>query len=98
FGSSAHLVLQLARWKYPSSAVYVFARDASERAFARELGAVWSGDTADEPPTPMAAVIDTTPAWKPVVDALPHLEPGGRLVINEQRKTRAEHRETLRNR
>jgi len=96
FGSSAHLVLQLARWKYPSSAVYVFARDESERAFARELGAVWAGDTADEPPTPMAAVIDTTPAWKPVVDALPHLEPGGRLVINAIRKARADQSELLR--
>jgi propanol-preferring alcohol dehydrogenase len=31
-------------------------------------------------------VIDTTPAWKPVVEALPNLRPGGRLVINAIRK------------
>ena len=32
------------------------------------------------------AVIDTTPAWKPVMDALQCLKPGGRLVINAIRK------------
>ena len=96
FGSSAHLVLQLARWRYPASPVYVFARDTKERAFARELGAAWAGDTADETPAAMAAMIDTTPAWKPVVDALLHLEPGGRLVINAIRKGRADQSELLR--
>jgi propanol-preferring alcohol dehydrogenase len=32
------------------------------------------------------AVIDTTPAWKPVVEALRNLAPGGRLIINAIRK------------
>jgi propanol-preferring alcohol dehydrogenase len=31
-------------------------------------------------------IIDTTPAWKPVVEALKNLKPGGRLVINAIRK------------
>ena len=39
FGASGHIVLQLARFLYPRSAVSVFARSAEERAFARELGA-----------------------------------------------------------
>lgn len=86
FGASAHLVLQLARHQYANSPVYVFARSAAERDFARELGAAWAGDTADQPPGPLAAIIDTTPAWTPVVDALPRLMPGGRLVINAIRK------------
>jgi len=30
----------------------------------------------------MHRIIDTTPAWKPVVEALKNLEIGGRLVIN----------------
>jgi propanol-preferring alcohol dehydrogenase len=34
----------------------------------------------------MQAVIDTTPAWKPDVEALKNLAPGGRLVINAIRK------------
>jgi propanol-preferring alcohol dehydrogenase len=95
FGASAHLVLQLARHRFPRSSVYVFARSASEQAFARELGAAWAGDTADTPPGKMAAIIDTTPAWKPVVRALERLEPGGRLVINAIRKSPADQEELL---
>jgi alcohol dehydrogenase, propanol-preferring len=90
FGASAHLVLQLARHRFPASPVYVFARNARERDFARELGAAWAGDTSDQPPARMAAIIDTTPAWKPVVSALERLLPGGRLVINAIRKSRAD--------
>ncbi len=86
FGASAHLVLKLVRHQYPDLPVYVFARSSEEREFALELGAAWSGGTEDAPPERMAAVIDTTPVWKPVVSALRHLEPGGRLVINAIRK------------
>jgi len=86
FGGSAHLVLQLALHLYPTSEVYVFARDPEARAFALELGAVWAGDTAQRSPVSLHAVIDTTPAWKPVVEALANLRPGGRLVINAIRK------------
>lgn len=96
FGASGHLVLQLARRQYPSSPVYVFARAATERAFARELGAEWTGDTSDAPPQPLGAMIDTTPAWRPVVEALRRLAPGGRLVINAIRKEERDKQELLR--
>ena len=86
FGGSAHLVLQLVRHRFPRSRVYVFARDAAARDFARGLGAVWAGDTADRSPELLHAIIDTTPAWKPVVEALANLRPGGRLVVNAIRK------------
>lgn len=86
FGASAHLVLKMVRHRYPSVRVHVFARSEGERTFARELGAVWTGDTAAEPPEKLAAIIDTTPAWGPVVEALKNLEPQGRLVINAIRK------------
>lgn len=86
FGASAHLVLKMARHNYPNSQVFVFARNEDEREFARELGAVWAGDTTDTAPDPLDAIIDTTPAWLPVVEALKNLAPGGRLVINAIRK------------
>jgi propanol-preferring alcohol dehydrogenase len=86
FGGSGHLVLQLAKHLYPSSPIFVFARSAAERKFALELGADWAGDTAAEPPAAAHAIIDTTPAWKPVLAALERLRPGGRLVINAIRK------------
>ena len=41
---------------------------------------------SDRPPEEMDAIIDTTPVWRPVVEALAVLAPGGRLVINAIRK------------
>jgi propanol-preferring alcohol dehydrogenase len=90
FGASAHLVLKMVRHKYPNTRVFVFARNSRERDFARQLGACWTGDTDAEPPEKLDGIIDTTPAWKPIVYALACLKPGGRLVINAIRK---EHRD-----
>ena len=90
FGGSGHLVLQLAKHLFPASPVFVFARSAREREFAMELGASWSGDTLDPAPERPQAIIDTTPAWKPVLAALEALRPGGRLVINAIRKESAD--------
>jgi len=86
FGGSGHLVLQLANYLYPGGQVFVFARSELERGFALELGADWAGDTRDVPPVAPHAIIDTTPAWTPVLAALECLRPGGRLVINAIRK------------
>ncbi|MCB9892316.1 MAG: zinc-dependent alcohol dehydrogenase family protein [Planctomycetes bacterium] len=86
FGGSAHIVLQLARHLFPNGEVHVFARDAASRAFALERGAHWAGAIESRAPAPLDAIIDTTPAWKPVVEALANLRPGGRLVINAIRK------------
>jgi propanol-preferring alcohol dehydrogenase len=95
FGGSAHLVLQLTRHRFPKTKVYVFARDAAARDFALELGAVWVGDTTDRAPEKLRAIIDTTPAWKPVVEALANLRPGGRLIINAIRKEDADKKHLL---
>ena len=86
FGASAHLVLMMTKHRYPSSQIFVFARSEKERDFAKELGAAWAGDTEEESPEPLDCIIDTTPAWKPVVEALKNLKGGGRLVINAIRK------------
>lgn len=93
FGGSGHIVLQLAQFLYPDSEIFVFARSDAEQAFARELGAHWAGHTDADPPRAPAAVIDTTPAWHPVLRALSVLRPGGRLVINAIRKENADRRE-----
>jgi propanol-preferring alcohol dehydrogenase len=86
FGGSAHLVLQFVKHHYPKSRIEVFARDPAQRKLARELGAEWAGATEEDPPFKLDAIIDTTPAWLPVVEALKHLKPGGRLIINAIRK------------
>jgi len=86
FGASAHLVLKMTRYKYPNTAIFVFARSEKEREFARELGAVWAGNAEEESPERLDCLIDTTPVWKPVVEGLKNLQKGGRLVINAIRK------------
>lgn len=90
FGASGHLVLKMVRFRYPNARVFVFARSEKERAFSKELGAVWAGDTTDRSPEELASIIDSTPVWKPVVEALPNLAPGGRLVVNAIRKEDAD--------
>lgn len=96
FGASAHLVLKMVRHRYPHTRVFVFARSEGERAFARELGAIWAGDATEESPEKLAAVIDTTPAWRPLVEALKNLEPEGRLVVNAIRKEEGDKEALLR--
>jgi alcohol dehydrogenase, propanol-preferring len=90
FGASGHLVLKLMRLRRRYDEVYVFARSEAERVFAMELGATWAGDTTTPAPVLLDAIIDTTPAWLPVVEALGNLAPGGRLVINAIRKESAD--------
>jgi propanol-preferring alcohol dehydrogenase len=82
FGGSGNQVLQLSKFLYPTGKVYVFARSEKGRELAEALGADWTGDTSMEPPELMDCIIDTTPAWKPIVEALNFLKPGGRLIIN----------------
>jgi len=86
FGASAHLVLKMVKYRFPATKVFVFARSEKERHFAIELGAFWAGDTTEVSPELLNSIIDTTPVWKPVVEAMKNLKPGGRLVINAIRK------------
>jgi len=96
FGASAHLALQIVRFQYPHTPVYVFSRSEPERIFARELGAAWAGEIGQKPPEQLDAILDTTPAWKPVLEALSCLAPGGRLVINAIRKEGRDQEQLLR--
>ncbi len=86
FGGSAHLVLKMVGYLNPNCDVFVFARNEDEREYAVRLGAAWAGDTAEKSPEKLDSIIDTTPAWKPVVEALGNLAPEGRLVLNAIRK------------
>ncbi|TKB27391.1 zinc-binding alcohol dehydrogenase family protein [Desulfopila sp. IMCC35006] len=95
FGASGHLVLKMVRHLYPKSEVFVFARGGEQQEFARGLGAVWAGETAEQPPEKLDCIIDTTPAWQPVVEALKNLTPGGRLVINAIAKEYADKKALL---
>ena len=88
FGASAHIVIQIVKYEYPNSKVFVFTRPQQKehQSLAKKLGADWIGATGDSPPEKLNSAIDFTPAWKPVVEALRVLEKGGRVVINAIRK------------
>ncbi len=86
FGASAHIVLQIVKYKYPDSKVFVFTRSQDHRDFAQDLGADWTGRAEDIPPEKVERAIDFTPVGQTVREALRVLEKGGRLVINAIRK------------
>jgi len=88
FGASAHIVIQVAKYKFPNCRVFVFTRPGQKvhQDLAKRLGADWVGATGDTPPEKLNRAIDFTPVGVPVKEALRVLEKGGRLVINAIRK------------
>ncbi len=84
FGASAHIVIQMAR--YRGAEVFVFTRSEAHRLLAKRLGASWTGGPEDKPPKKIHGAIDFTPVGETVPIALGVLEKGGRLVIAVIRK------------
>jgi propanol-preferring alcohol dehydrogenase len=80
FGSSAHIVLQVAR--YEGRRVFAFTRPGDEdgQAFARELGADWAGGSDDVPPEELDAAIIFAPVGELVPAALRVTAKGGTVV------------------
>ena len=86
FGASAHLVIQMIRHKYPSSKIFVFARNEKERAFAKKLGAYLDRRYGRQVSRKAAPRHRHNTGMGTIVNALKNLEKGGRLVINAIRK------------
>ena len=80
FGAAAHIVAQVAR--HQQREVYAFTRpgDVEGQVFARELGAVWAGDSTMAPPEPLEAAIVFAPVGALVVAALRATAKGGTVV------------------
>ena len=80
FGSSAHLVAQVARWQ--GRRVFAFTRpgDLETQSFARELGAEWAGGSDEQPPEELDGAILFAPAGQLVPAALRVLAKGGVVV------------------
>ncbi|MHC4072952.1 MAG: zinc-dependent alcohol dehydrogenase family protein [Planctomycetota bacterium] len=86
FGASAHIVIQIIKYKFPNSSVFVFTKTAQHAELAKTLGAVWTGFSGDQPPEKLNKIMDFTPVGECIRDALSVLNRGGRLVINAIRK------------
>ncbi len=80
FGAAAHIVIQVAVWE--GREVYAFVRPGDEqaKAFARDLGAAWVGDSTEAPPEALDAAILFAPVGALVPEALSRTAPGGTVV------------------
>ncbi len=80
FGASAHIICQVAR--HQGRRVFAFTKpgDAEGQAFARELGAVWTGGSDEAPPEPLDAAIVFAPVGALMIQALRATAKGGRVV------------------
>jgi propanol-preferring alcohol dehydrogenase len=79
FGAAAHVAIQVARyWKM---GVYAFSRDFRHRKLALDLGAVWAGDSFDEPPAKLDAALIFAPAGELAIAALRALKRGGVVAL-----------------
>ncbi len=79
FGSSAHVVIQIALKR--GCQVYVVTRGENHRALARQMGAVWVGENASEMPVKVHSAIMFAPAGELVPPALESLQKGGTLSL-----------------
>lgn len=79
FGSSAHVVMQIARHR--GCQVYVVTRGENHRELARQMGAVWVGEDANQMPVKADSAIMFAPAGELVLPALESLEKGGTLSL-----------------
>jgi len=79
FGSSAHVVLQIALHR--GCGVYVSTRGESHRALAERMGASWVGGTFDRPPVELDSAIVFAPAGPVVPAALRAVGPGGTVAL-----------------
>jgi propanol-preferring alcohol dehydrogenase len=80
FGSSAHIVCQVAR--HQGRRVFAFTRadDSASQAFALELGCEWAGDAMGPPPEELEAAIIFAPAGALAPTALRAVGRGGVVV------------------
>lgn len=79
FGSSAHVVIQIALHR--GCEVYVATRGENHRRLARQMGATWVGENPAEMPAKVESVILFAPVGTLVPPALENLKKGGTLAI-----------------
>jgi propanol-preferring alcohol dehydrogenase len=80
FGAAAHIVAQVARFQGRRVFAFTRAGDAVAQAFARTLGAVWSGASEEAPPEPLDTAIIFAPVGALVPAALRAVTKGGTVV------------------
>ncbi len=80
FGAAGHITAQIAI--HNGQQVYAFTRpgDLEAQEFARRIGAVWAGDSNQQPPTKLDSALIFAPVGSLIVDALRATVKGGTVV------------------
>jgi propanol-preferring alcohol dehydrogenase len=80
FGAAAHILIQVAIFQ--GKKVYAFTRDGDRttQSFAKELGAIWAGDSSNPPPVKLDAAIIFAPVGSLIPKALKDLDKGGMVI------------------
>lgn len=80
FGAAAHIVAQIAVFEGREVYAYTRPRDTAAQTFARDLGAVWAGDSTAPAPEPLDAALLFAPVGSLVPAALRAVARGGVVV------------------
>ncbi|MGB7095585.1 MAG: zinc-dependent alcohol dehydrogenase family protein [Anaerolineales bacterium] len=80
FGAAGHITAQIAI--HQGKRVFAFTRpgDLQAQDFARRVGAVWAGDSTQQPPEQLDAALIFAPLGSLLVDALRATDKGGTVV------------------
>jgi propanol-preferring alcohol dehydrogenase len=80
FGAAAHIIAQIA--KHEGKSIYAFTKpgDTQAQEFARQLGAIWTGDSTEQPPEKLDAALIFAPVGSLIVEALKATVKGGTVV------------------
>lgn len=80
FGSSAHLLIQLACAQNKEIFVFTRPQDRDKQAFAKTFGAKWVGGSDEMPPVPLDAAIVFAPQGDLMIQALKAVDKGGAVI------------------
>jgi propanol-preferring alcohol dehydrogenase len=80
FGAAGHIIAQIAI--HNGQRVFAFTRpgDTKAQEFALRIGAVWAGDSTQQPPEPLDAALIFAPVGSLIVEALRATVKGGTVV------------------
>jgi alcohol dehydrogenase, propanol-preferring len=80
FGAAAHIIAQVARWQGRDVFAFTRSGDTAAQAFARKMGACWTGASDQLPPEKLDCAIIYAPVGALVPAALAAVRKGGRVV------------------
>jgi propanol-preferring alcohol dehydrogenase len=80
FGAAAHIIAQVARYQQREIYAFTSPGDDAAQQFARDLGAVWAGDSDQPCPVELDAAIIFAPVGSLLPAALRALRKGGVVV------------------